>query len=263
MHSTAVPKCCRRCAPTDARPRRPSTRCWRRSPWSSALPWPRRNCAGKACAAACRAYRPLPDTRRLLHLAEDLRFAQHHGIQARCDAEHVAHRILLRMLVKIGLDLLRRQCVVLGQPVCRTLRVLGRTIQLGAVARGQDRGFAYRLGPQQVVKGLTHARRVERHLLANRERGRMVVDAQSEQLHGDMTLKRDEKFRQGVLETDRAQTTRRQQEGRTPARKPGTGIIPPGGSVHREPGQTFIGSGTVCARHQAPPAQSAGAGPNR
>jgi hypothetical protein len=31
----------------------------------------------------------------------------------------------------------------------------------------------------------------------------MVIDAQSEQLHGDMTLKRGEKFPQGVLETDR------------------------------------------------------------
>jgi hypothetical protein len=37
----------------------------------------------------------------------------------------------------------------------------------------------------------------------------MVVDAQSEQLHGDMTLKHEEKFRQDVLETDRTQTTRR------------------------------------------------------
>jgi hypothetical protein len=37
----------------------------------------------------------------------------------------------------------------------------------------------------------------------------MVIDAQSEQLHGDMPLKRDGKFRQGVLETDQAQTTRR------------------------------------------------------
>jgi hypothetical protein len=48
----------------------------------------------------------------------------------------------------------------------------------------------------------------------------MVIDAQSEQLHGDMTLKRDEKFRQDVLETDRPQTTRRRQGGRTPAATP-------------------------------------------
>jgi hypothetical protein len=101
-------------------------------------------------------------------------------------------------------------------------------------------------------KGLTHARRVERHLLANRERGRMVIDAQSEQLHGDMTLKRDEKFRQGVLETDRAQTTRsnKKAERRPQARN----RIIPGGSVHREPGDIYR-AGTVCARHQAPPAK--------
>jgi hypothetical protein len=121
--------------------------------------------------------------RRLLHLAENLRLAQHHRIQPGGDAEHVAHGILLRMLVEVGMDLLRRQRMVLGQPVGGELRMLGGAVQLGAIAGGKDGGFAHRLLAQQVVQGLTHARRVERHLLANRERGRMVVDAQSVQLH--------------------------------------------------------------------------------
>jgi hypothetical protein len=45
---------------------------------------------------------------------------------------------------------------------------------------------------QQVVQSLTHARRIERHLLAYRQRGCMVIDAESEQLHGDGTLRRRE-----------------------------------------------------------------------
>ena len=60
------------------------------------------------------------------------------------------------------------------------LRILGRAIEFGAVAGGQDRGFAHRFRPQQVVQGLAHARWVEGHLLANCQRGGMVVDAQSE-----------------------------------------------------------------------------------
>ncbi len=195
------------------------------------------------------------NARRLLHLAEDLRLAQHHRIQPRRDAEHVAHGFLLRMLVKIGLDLLRRQRVIFGQPVRRTLRVFGRAIQLGAVAGGQNRRFAHGLGPQQVVQGLTHARRIERHLLANRERGRMVIDAQSEQLHGDMTLKRDEKFRQGVLETDRAQTTRRRQEGRTPAGKPEPRLSHRAAASAASRDGHLSGRGAACAGHHAPPAK--------
>ena len=118
--------------------------------------------------------------RRLLHLTQDLRLAQHHRIEAGGDAEHVTHRILLRMLVEIRVDLLRRQRMVFGQPVRSGLWIFSRAIQFGAVAGRQDRSFAHGFRPQQVVQGLAHARRVEGHLLADCERGRMVVDAQSE-----------------------------------------------------------------------------------
>ncbi len=123
-------------------------------------------------------------TRRLLHLAEDLWLAEHHRVEAGSDAEHVAHRILLRMAIEVGLDAARRQRVILGQPVHRRGRLFGSAIQFHAVAGRQDRRLAHRPAAQQVVQCLRQALRVERHLLANVERGRMVIDAESEYLHG-------------------------------------------------------------------------------
>jgi hypothetical protein len=80
----------------------------------------------------------------------------------------------------------------------------------------------------------------------------MVIDAQSEQLHVDMALKREEKFRQGVLETDPAQTTRMANAGRL-ARWPAL-------SHHGIPSATGRGtyaSGRSAAspRHYKPPPQ--------
>ena len=129
---------------------------------------------------------------RLLHLSEYLRLAKHHRVQPGRDTKHVAHCILLRMLVEVRLNLLRRERVVFGQPVCRRLGIFGSAIQLGAIAGRQDRGFAYGFRPQQVVQSQRHAGWVERHLLAYCQRGRMMIDTQSEQLHGDMPLRQRE-----------------------------------------------------------------------
>ena len=56
---------------------------------------------------------------RLFHLPEYLRFAQHHRIQSARHAERMLHRLFARQRVKIRLDLLARQLVILRQPVDR------------------------------------------------------------------------------------------------------------------------------------------------
>src|SRR5882724_10999960 len=48
----------------------------------------------------------LGDAGRLLHLAQDLRFADHHGVEAGGDAERVPHGFAMREGVEIGLELL-------------------------------------------------------------------------------------------------------------------------------------------------------------
>ena len=63
----------------------------RRSRSSSALPWRPRTCAGTACCSAVPSVPALLGrAHRLLHLAEDLRLAEHHRVEARGDAERVA-----------------------------------------------------------------------------------------------------------------------------------------------------------------------------
>ena len=54
---------------------------------------------------------------RLLHLAEDLRLAQHHRIEPGGDAEGMARRGAVFQHVGVGLELGRRDAAVLGQPV--------------------------------------------------------------------------------------------------------------------------------------------------
>ena len=120
---------------------------------------------------------------RFLHLAEDLRLAQHHGFQARGDAKRVAHRLLLGQGVKIGLELLRLDALILGQPMQRLMRLGGRAVQLGAVAGGEYRRFPHRLGLGQLAQRQLQLFGVKHHLLADRERSGVVIQAEGVELH--------------------------------------------------------------------------------
>ena len=117
---------------------------------------------------------------RLLHLAEDLRLAQHHRIEAAGDAEHVAHGVAAGQGVQVGGDFLRLQPVVFRQPLRRRLGRLGGAIQFGAVAGRQDRRLAHLVAMRQLDQRLRQAHRVERHLFAHGKRRGMVVEAEGE-----------------------------------------------------------------------------------
>jgi hypothetical protein len=92
---------------------------------------------------------------RVFHLAQDLRFAQHHRIQARGHAERMAGGVAPFEQIGVALQLVAADAAVRSQPVDRRLDERAgvgrlaqvgdasgqRQIQLGAVAGGQDRGF--------------------------------------------------------------------------------------------------------------------------
>ena len=120
---------------------------------------------------------------RLLELAENLGFAQHHGIQPAGDAESVLHRILFGQRVKIRLDGVGLELVEISHPVNRLLRLLGVAIHLGAVAGREDCGFLHRAVIDQIQQRLLQIFGMKRHLLADGERRGMVIDAESEKLH--------------------------------------------------------------------------------
>ena len=124
---------------------------------------------------------------RLLHLAEYLRLAQHHRIQPGGHAERVPHRVLVRVAVKIGVDVLAVQVVVVAEPLDDAL-VVGRfqpAVELGAVAGGQDRGLAGPAARGDLVQGVGQPVRRERRFFADRDRGGVVIDAEGKQVHGE------------------------------------------------------------------------------
>ena len=119
----------------------------------------------------------------LLHLAEDLRFAQHHRIEASGHPEQVPHGVAIAMPVQIGMQVVAAVRMD-GQPFGQRLAiVVGLCIQLGAVAGGeQDRLVHLRQRAQRCQRGSQRIRG-ERHLLAQGDRRGLVVDAEDVQAH--------------------------------------------------------------------------------
>ncbi|CUJ48692.1 Uncharacterised protein [Achromobacter xylosoxidans] len=82
----------------------------------------------------------------VLHLADDLGFAQHHGIEPAGHAEGVAHGVVLLVAVQMRAQRAGIEPVVLGQPRGQLVGhvAIGGAIDFGAVAGRQDGGFAHR-----------------------------------------------------------------------------------------------------------------------
>ena len=122
--------------------------------------------------------------RRLFHLTKDLRFAQHHRVEASSDPEGMADGGFARQLVQVIGHCAGRQPVKVGKPVNCRIRTLGVAIDLGAVAGGQDRSFRHRTLLDQIAQRVVDALSRKRHPLANIQRGALVVEAKGEQRHG-------------------------------------------------------------------------------
>ena len=124
------------------------------------------------------------DASRLFHLAQDLRLADHHGIEARGDAERVPHGFGLRKRIEIGFQLPRLDAVIAREPLERRLRLAQRAVKLGAIAGGENRSFLDRLAGGQLRKRRTQTLGVKRHPLSDGERSGMVIQTEREKLHG-------------------------------------------------------------------------------
>ena len=98
----------------------------------------------------------------LLHLAEDLRLAQHHGVQPAGHAEGVPGCLAALTQVGMVLQLARNHTGVAGQEfhgwagqLLGRRGSVGRHVQLGAVAGGHQRGLGRR-ALQALAQGLEH-----------------------------------------------------------------------------------------------------------
>ncbi len=107
----------------------------------------------------------------VLDLAQDLRLAQHHRVQPGGNAEQVAHRGGVAVLVQIALQV----AGVAFQPARQVLAVLGHGIQFGAVAGGQQHGFGQlRRLPQRVHRARQRIAAEGRAFAQFHRRGLMV-----------------------------------------------------------------------------------------
>ena len=150
---------CRRCAAPAARRPPPWKRCARRFRWCCALPWRPRRCAGTAGSERCRGRRPLGGAHRVLHLAEDLRLAQHHRIEPGGDAERVAHGLVLRQRVQVRRSSATLQLVVLGQECAPASSGLGASAGRSRARCGcRSTGSPPRRPPLRRRRAANHAR---------------------------------------------------------------------------------------------------------
>ncbi len=80
----------------------------------------------------------LGDAHRFLHLAEDLRLADDHRVEAAGDAEGMANRFRLIVQEEVGRDFAAFDLMVARQPVDDHVGCLGGAVDLGTVAGRQD-----------------------------------------------------------------------------------------------------------------------------
>ncbi len=127
---------------------------------------------------------------RVLHLAQDLRLAQHHRVEAAGDAEGVARHVLLRQRVGVRAQHGRRDAAAVRQPAQRVVErgMVGGAVDLGAVARRDDGGLDIRVAPaaegaaQALQRGRDLVER-EREAATQVERRGRVVQAQGPDCH--------------------------------------------------------------------------------
>jgi hypothetical protein len=120
---------------------------------------------------------------RLLELAEDLRLAEHHRIETARHSKRVLHRLVLREMIEIRLELLGFHAVVVGEPAHRGVRLDAAAVNLGPIAGRNDRGFFHPLAFGEIAKRDDELFSMKHHALAHVERRGVVVQSESEKLH--------------------------------------------------------------------------------
>ena len=119
----------------------------------------------------------------LLHLAEDLRLAQHQRVQPGRHPEQVAHRVGLVVAIQVGVQVVAG-ALLAGQPVGQRIgAVVAAGVDLGAVAGGQQHRLLHAGLRAQRLQRPRQRVRAERHRLAQGNRRGLVVDAEDVQGH--------------------------------------------------------------------------------
>ena len=88
--------------------------------------------------------------------------------------------MLARQLINVRFEVLPLQLMIVGKPAQRLARLRGVAIDFGAIAGGNDCGLLDRIAVDEVAQRLHQIFGVKNHLLAQRKRRGLVVDAEGE-----------------------------------------------------------------------------------
>ncbi len=123
-----------------------------------------------------------------LELAQDLRLAHHHGIQAGGHAEQVMDGVAALVAVEMRPDGMRADGLVIGEEGIddglRVGAVLGGDGDLHAVAGGEDQGFGDALARLQIGQRGGQRFLAEGQAFAHLDGRGLVAHAGDQQLHG-------------------------------------------------------------------------------
>src|SRR5207249_1600602 len=124
---------------------------------------------------------------RVLHLSEDLRFADDERIESARDPEQVPRGVEILLVVQMRRQFVRWHTVELGHKAreiraCRGC-VLAGNVELGAIASGHDRRFVGRPAPRDAAQRLADATRLEIDALAQIDRCRAMTDSDEQEMH--------------------------------------------------------------------------------
>jgi hypothetical protein len=126
-----------------------------------------------------RGARRLGQREGVLHLPEDLRLAQHHGVEARRDAEGVERGLVAGRSVEQRLQLPPRHAAVAPEPAerlgARLARDRGHSVDLDPVAGREDHDLVQEAAAGQIGEDLPDLLLLQGQLLAHRHRRGAVI----------------------------------------------------------------------------------------
>ena len=120
-----------------------------------------------------------------LDLAQDLRLADHHGIETRRNPKQVMNRLLVGQVVKMRGDLTERDAPALAQKAVHRglVPVLRGDGDLDAVAGGENHALGDAVAAHQAAQGRRERVGIERQLLPHFHGRRFVIDPGDQESH--------------------------------------------------------------------------------
>src|ERR1044071_3980599 len=122
------------------------------------------------------------------YLAQNLRFAHHHGIEAGSHAEHMAHSVALLKFIDVAIQGSGVQAKIAAQKSPKIGSLFGAGEHFHPVARGKDHAFIHAGLLHQAADRVRQLRLRDSEPLTHLQRCAVVVHADDVEVHGAINL---------------------------------------------------------------------------